>query len=367
MMWNWQKPDWPNLIWDPEPLAPLEAEFLKRAGRLSGIWQHLTEDDGVNARVILLTDEAMRSSAIEGEMLDRSSVQSSVRRAFGLQAERSSRPAEAGIAALVADMHQNWKSALTAEMLFDWHRLICAGRNDLTDLGRWRGQGDPMQVISGPYQKPKVHFEAPPVGDVSEMMQAFICWFNDTDLPPLSRAALAHLWFVCVHPFEDGNGRIGRALSDKALAQGFGGANLAALSTRIESTRRAYYDALERNNKSLEVQGWMEWFAQTVLEAQDWSERVVLMLLEKARLFDRLRGQLNDRQERVLLRMFDAGPEGFVGGLSAHNYITLTAASPATARRDLGELVSLDALTRTGERKGTRYWLKVAGQGPKPS
>lgn len=364
MRWNWQKPDWPNWTWQPEQIAPLEAEFMKRAGRLSGIWQHLSPEDGNDARVALLTDEAMRSSAIEGEMLDRSSVQSSVRQAFGLPGARRSRPAEAGIAALVADVHQSWRAPLTQEVLFDWHRLICAGRSDLTDLGAWRGQGDPMQVVSGPYQKPKVHFEAPPVDQVPPMMAAFIGWFNETDLPPLTRAGLAHLWFVSVHPFEDGNGRIARALSDKALAQGFGGRNLAALSYRIEATRRAYYDALERNNKALQVHDWMAWFAQTVLDGQDWSERVVTLLLEKTRLLDRLRGRLNDRQERVLLRMFDAGPDGFTGGLSARNYITLTAASPATARRDLGELVVLGALIRTGERKGTRYWLPLAEQGP---
>ena len=368
MMWNWQKPDWLNWSWNSSALEAHESTYLLEAGRLSGIWQHLDSDDRALATVDLLTQEALRTSKIEGEVLDRASVQSSVRRAFGMASDRRSGPAEGGIADLVSNGFKSWNMPLSADLLFEWHRMVCNGRSDLADIGAWRSQGDPMQVVSGPIQKPQVHFEAPPSIRVAAEMAAFIQWFNATapgkeqKLPAVTRSGLAHLWFVSIHPFEDGNGRIARALSEKALAQGAGAPSLAALATRIEGQRNAYYDALEASNKHMKVTPWLEWFAETVLASQIWSGRMVAHLIAKTRTMDRLRRQINDRQTRALLRMFDAGPDGFVGGMSARNYITITDASTATARRDLAGLVELGAMTRTGEKRGTRYWLVVGNK-----
>lgn len=368
MKWNWQKQDWPNWSWDGEAVALAEGTYLLEAGRLAGIWEHLNRADRDLATVDLLTQEALRTSKIEGEVLDRASVQSSVRRAFGMTSDRRSGPAEGGIAELVSSGFKSWNKPLGAEMLFEWHRMVCNGRRDLIDVGAWRSQGDPMQVVSGPIQKPRIHFEAPPSAQVAAEMTTFIEWFNatapgkDQVLPALTRAGLAHLWFVSIHPFEDGNGRIARALSEKALAQGVGGPSLAALATRIEAQRSSYYDALEMNNKSMKIAPWLEWFSETVLTSQSWSRRMVEHLIAKTRQLDRLRAQLNDRQTRALLRMFEAGPDGFIGGMSTQNYITITGTSTATARRDLMGLVELGALTRTGENRGTRYWLVSEGK-----
>lgn len=365
MKWNWQNSDWPNWSWNSDALASSEGIYLLEAGRLAGTWKHLETADRDLATVDLLTQEALRTSKIEGEVLDRASVQSSVRRAFGMTSDRRSGPAEGGIAELVSSGFKSWEEPLGVEMLFEWHRMVCNGRRDLADVGVWRGQGDPMQVVSGPIQKPSIHFEAPPSVNVTAEMITFIDWFNatapseDQALPALTRAGLVHLWFVSVHPFEDGNGRIARALSEKALAQGAGGPSLAALATRIEAHRSAYYDALETNNKQLEVTPWLEWFAETVLASQVWSGRMVEHLITKTRLMDRLREHLNDRQSRALVRMFEAGPDGFIGGMSTQNYIAITGTSTATARRDLMDLVVLGAVTRTGQKRGTRYWLVV--------
>lgn len=370
MTWNWQQTDWPQWSWDSAVLEGAETAYLLEAGRLSGVWQHLDAGDRDLATIDLLTQEALRTSKIEGEDLDRASVQSSVRRAFGMTSDRRSGPAEGGIAELVSSGFQSWDKPLTADLLFEWHRMVCNGRVDLADVGAWRSQGDPMQVVSGPIQKPRIHFEAPPCIHVATEMSTFIEWFNATapgkerGLPAMTRAGLAHLWFVSIHPFEDGNGRIARALSEKALAQGAGGPSLAALATRIEAQRSAYYSALEANNKHMEITPWLEWFAETVLASQKWSGRMVEHLIAKTRLMDRLRAQLNDRQTRALLRMFEAGPDGVTGGMSAHNYITITGTSTATARRDLAGLVELGALTRTGEKRGTRYWLVVGDRMP---
>ncbi|WP_421700947.1 Fic family protein [Aliiroseovarius sp.] len=364
MIWNWQTETWPDWEFDADALVEREQAFLLNAGGLVGAWAHLAAADQALTQVDLLVQEAMTSSAIEGEYLDRASVQSSVRRAFGMMAEARRGARESGIADLLADGFKGWDAALTDETLFRWHRYVCRGRDDLESIGDWRRGGDPMQVISGPYGRTNVHFEAPPAAEMDAQMAGFLEWFDGTrgQLGGLARAGLTHLYFVSIHPFEDGNGRIARALSEKALAQAVGHPSLIALSTRIEAERRAYYDQLEANNKRMEVTGWLDWFADIVLGAVEHSQATISHLIAKTHLMDRLRGQLNARQEKALTRLFAAGPGGFKGGLSAGNYISITGASPATAGRDLGELVEMGALVRTGERKGTRYWLE--GQAP---
>jgi Fic family protein len=363
MTWNWQTKEWPHWRYDGAVLQEAERTFLLRAGALAGAWSHLPLADRDTTSIELLTQEALKTSAIEGEFLDRASVQSSMRREFGLTTDRRAGAPESGIAELMASGFHEWNAPLAEETLFSWHNMVCRGRDDLKDKGVWRRGGDPMQVVSGPIQKPKVHFEAPPARLIADEMKRFIVWFNKTapqgreTLPALTRAGLAHLYFVSVHPFEDGNGRIARALSEKTLAQAAGHPSLTALSVQIEQHRKHYYEALEANNKQMDVTGWLVWFAQSVLAAQDYAIRLVGHIVHKTHVMDRLRDQMNARQSDVLLRMFAAGPDGFIGGLSAKNYITIADTSPATARRDLAELVTLGALRRTGENRGTRYWL----------
>jgi Fic family protein len=201
---------------------------------------------------------------------------------------------------------------------------------------------------------------------MNKEMDAFVSWFNETSpdgghaLPALTRAGIAHLYFVSIHPFEDGNGRIGRALAEKSLAQNLGQPTLIALAYTIERARKAYYAALHRNSRNIEITDWLVWFAQTVLEAQRNTIRRVDFYIAKAKLYEKVRGQLNERQEKVLARMFREGIDGFKGGLSAENYITIAKTSRATATRDLQDLVARGALTKTGELRHTRYHLKLA-------
>ncbi len=357
--WNWQHPDWPDWRFDAGQLSPFENRFLLQSGRLQGAWQHLAPETKDQLKIDLLSDEALKTSEIEGEYLDRASVQSSVRRQFGMSVDRHAGPAEAGIAELMVTCFKGFDERLTHEALFQWHRLICAGRSDLAMVGGYRKDDTTMQVVSGPIHKPKVHFEAPPSAMMTEEMTRFLDWYAGTDLPALTKAGLAHLYFVCIHPFEDGNGRIARALSEKALAQALGQPSLLALSRQIEKQRKGYYQALETNNRLPEVTGWLIWFAEAALAAQEYSIARIDHLIAKTRMLDRLRGQLNVRQKKALIRMFKAGPDGFIGGLSAKNYVSITGAAAATARRDLGDLVAKGALRRTGERRGTRYWLSL--------
>ena len=371
MKWNWQKPAWPRFQWDQLALSEREGRFLREAGVVVGALKHVGEDQRSNLIIELISTEAVKTSEIEGEFLDRASVQSSLRRNFGLGTEdRRVPPAEQGIADMMTDLYQGFGAPLTHEKLFAWHTMVMRGRKDVKDIGRYRTHQEPMQVVSGAIYQPTIHFEAPPSSRMPSETDRFLEWFKaigpggEGTLPPLTRAGLAHLYFVCIHPFEDGNGRIGRAISEMALSQGLGEPALLALSQTIQSDRKRYYAMLEQSNKELEVTAWLEYFAETVLEAQAYALRLVDFLIAKTRLYDRLVGSLNERQEKVLARMFREGVEGFKGGLSAENYMAITSTSPATATRDLADLVVKGALTRMGERRHTRYWLNIQGAGP---
>jgi Fic family protein len=366
MTWNWQQSEWPEFAWDGGRLRQAEERFLVAGGSLAGTIKHLEDDDREQLVIDAISLEALKTSEIEGEFLDRVSVQSSIRRQLGLATDRRRvPPAEQGIGEMMVDVCQRFDEPLGEETLCEWHRMLTHGRTDLTDIGLYRTGSEPMQVVSGATYDPRVHFEAPPSARVPDEMARFVEWFNRTTpagsdpLPAVTRAGLAHLYIESIHPFEDGNGRLGRAVSEKALAQALGQPTLTALAATILIKRRAYYDALEAANKQNEVTDWLAWFAAIILEAQQRATARVAFVLEKTRLLDRLRGQLNERQEKVLLRMLREGPEGFRGGLSASNYMTITGATSATATRDLGNLVAKDALTRKGERRHTRYHLAI--------
>ena len=333
---------------------------------LAGTVRHLGPDDKDQLTVEAIGTEAVTTSEIEGEILDRASVQSSIRRQLGLAADkRRVRPAEEGIAQVMVDLYRTFATPLSGAMLFGWHRMLMRGRRDLKGVGRYRTGQEPMQVVSGAIHAPKVHFEAPPSSRVPEEMTGFVRWFNRTapegsaPLPALARAGIAHLYFVSIHPFEDGNGRIGRAVAEKALAQGIGQPTLTALAATILARRKAYYAALEAANKGNEITSWLAWFAAIAIEAQRRTIARVDFLIDKTRLLDRLRGHLNERQEGALLRMLREGPEGFKGGLSAGNYMSITGASPATATRDLADMVAKGALMRRGELRHARYGVAI--------
>jgi len=366
MMWNWQQPDWPQFTWESGRLSVAEREFLLGGGMLVGTVKHLPSGECDQLTVEAMSTEAVTTSEIEGEVLDRASVQSSIRRQLGLAADkRRAGPAEQGVAEMMVDLHRSFAAPLTEEMLFAWHRMLMAGRHDLADTGRYRTSREPMQIVSGALGEPKVHFEAPPSSRVPAEMERFIEWFDRTApgateaLPALTRAGIAHLYFECIHPFEDGNGRIGRAIVEKSLAQSVGQPMLIALAATILARRKSYYEALEAANRRNEITPWLAWFAGVAIEAQRRTLALAEFLIDKSKLFERLKGQLNERQEKALARMFREGPDGFQGGMSAGKYATMTGASPATTTRDLVDLLEKGALVRVGELRHARYYLSV--------
>jgi Fic family protein len=373
MVWNWQQPDWPVFTWHRSRLEAAEQRFLIGGGVLVGTVKHLGNEERNQLTIESMSTEALTTSEIEGEILDRASVQSSVRKQLGLSTDaRRVRPAEQGIAEMMVDLYRSFADPLSTEMLFRWHRMVMSARRDLKDIGQYRTGAEPMQVVSHVLNDPRVHFEAPPSSQMEPEMARFFAWFHRTGprgeepLPALTRAGIAHLYFECIHPFEDGNGRIGRAISEKSLAESLGQPTLIALAATIMTRRKSYYEVLEAANKQNEITPWLAWFAGVAIEAQHRTLALVEFLIDKTRLLDRLKGQLNERQEKALLRMFREGPDGFKGGLTAGEYSTITGASPATVTRDLADLVEKGALLRAGERRHARYDLAVPLRPVKP-
>lgn len=360
--WNWQLPEWPDFHFDEARLRPMEAEFLRRSGVHVGTFSHLETHEQEVLRAEMLSDEALLTSKIEGELLDRASLQSSIRQLFGLASDgRKSSPAEKGISELQVDVYRNFASTLDDDTLFRWHRMVVRGRRDLQMIGAYRQHSGPMVIASGPVHDPVVHFEAPPSRRVPREMKRFIQWFNRPyqSCTGLARAGVAHLHFESIHPFEDGNGRIGRAIAEMALSQAFGQPTLVALSTVLEKHRRRYYDQLGRASRSNEITVWLEFFGEMVLEAQEQSLRRIEFIVQKAKFFERYSSRLNERQEKTLRRIFREGVDGFKGGLSSKNHISITQCSPATATRDLAGLAEMGAMVRTGELKNARYLLNL--------
>lgn len=367
MAWNWELREWPNFEWRPDLLRTKEQAFIENAAIAVGTMRHLRKGDREDVVIELLSSDALSTSAIEGEVLDRTSVQSSLRRQLGMSpAPFQSRPAEAGIAEMMADLYRHPLELITEERLLEWHRMVMNGRRDIAEIGSYRRHDEPMQIVSGAFGRERVHFEAPPSHRLTLEMGRLLEWLAQTSsegsnpLPAITRAGIAHLWFESIHPFEDGNGRIGRAIAESALAQAISTPTFSALSKSLLQHRKDYYAKLEAASTTLVINDWLAWFADRALEAQKSADELVRFLIEKTRFMDGLRGLLNERQEKVLLRMLAEGPEGFKGGLSAGNYATISGTAPSTTTRDLTDLVEKGALLRTGERKATRYWLNIA-------
>lgn len=366
MAWNWQHKNWPQFIYNVEDFKEYELKFFENAGVLYGSLQHVDEDEQEALKVDLISDEAFKTSEIEGEILNRDSIHSSIRKQLGLQVDhRRVGPAEQGIAEMMVDLYRNYHTPIDKERLCLWHKMLTNGRRDLQDIGRYRTHEDPMQIVSGPIGRSVVHFEAPPSKDVPGQMRAYTKWFNNSnkgkvnELPPLVRSASAHLYFECIHPFEDGNGRIGRAISEKSLSQNLGRPTLIAISHTIQDHKKSYYEALEKNNRELEITDWIAYFCEMVLNAQAFTQRTINFVIEKGKFYKRFSGQLNKRQARVVERIFKEGFKGFDGGLSSKNYQSISGAPSATATRDLARLVEIGAFIKTGELKGTRYYLNI--------
>jgi Fic family protein len=368
-IYNWQQQDWPQFRYSLESVEDELLKFAEKVGRVSGILDTLTDETRNDAIVDIILAEAIKTSEIEGEFPNRKDVLSSIRKNLGLHQEPEiiGDKSAADLGELMIDVRKSYNEKLTEEKLFDWHRKLMGEHNKI-HAGAWRSHEDPMQVVSGTIGKEKIHFEAPPSSKVPSEMASFIEWFNDTapggkkeiKKAPV-RSAISHLYFESIHPFEDGNGRIGRAIAEKALSQTLGRPVILSLSKAIELNKNAYYASLEQAQRSNEISPWIEYFVRMAHEAQTDAEIQISFTLNKTKFFDRFRDQLHERQLKVIRRMFDEGPPGFAGGMNAKKYIGITKTSKATATRDLQHLMEIGAFVLSGKAGGrsTSYQLNL--------
>jgi Fic family protein len=343
---------WPKLHWREEKIASQLARVRHRQGRLTGRMEGLGFQLRTEAALQTLTEEILKSSEIEGEVLDKEQVRSSIARRLGIDIGglmSADRNVE-GVVEMMLDATQNFAEPLSAARLFDWHAaLFPTGRSGMSRIivGGWRDdKTGPMQVVSGPIGRERVHYQAPPAKNVNRDVQAFLKWFNGpVTIDPVMKAALAHLWFVTIHPFDDGNGRIARAITDMALARSENSTQrFYSMSAQIRLERKAYYDMLEQTQKgSLDVTSWLTWFLDCLDRAFDRAEDTLASVLKKARFWEvHARVPFNDRQRAMINRLFD----GFVGKLTSSKWAQIAKCSQDTALRDIDDLVKRGILTK---------------------
>ncbi len=344
--------DWPKFRWRQERLAERLAAVRHRQGRLVGRMEGIGFTLRAEAVLQTLTEEVAKSSEIEGEALDKQQVRSSIARRLGMDIGALT-PAERnveGVVEIMLDATQNFDMPLTAERLFGWHAaLFPTGRSGMTRVrvGAWRGDSaGPMQVVSGPIGREKVHYEAPVAKRLKREMQAFLAWFNGPETTdPVLKAGIAHLWFATIHPFDDGNGRIARAIADMALARSENSSQrFYSMSAQIRAERKAYYDILEKTQKGdLDITAWLEWFLDCLDRAFDGAETILAGVLKKARFWELHAGErFNDRQRQILNRVLD----GFEGKLTSSKWAALGKTSQDTASRDIDDLVKRGILVK---------------------
>ena len=366
MAYIWQRAEWPNFTWDIAAVDQNVYAYALEASRLVGEVQHLSEAEKTDVLIDRMISEAVKTSQIEGENLDREDVRSAIRNHLGLNASLETvRDQRAnGVAALMISVRDHFAEPLTEQRLCEWQDRIIVGRFDRgkLEVGKWRTSVEPMQIVSGAIGKTKIHYEAPPSAQVPAEMKRYIEWFNGSkNLKGAVCAGVAHLYFECIHPFSDGNGRVGRAISETALSQEFGHPALLSLSTTIQGRQQEYYDALSRASRgSLDITEWLVWFTGLVLDSQREAKAQISYVLSKAQFWDTYIDRLNERQTKILGRMFREGSEGFKGGMSAQKYSKITKCSKATATRDLAELLKMGAFKKLeGSGRSTRYDIQL--------
>jgi Fic family protein len=360
MKYIWQNRDWTDFSWQSDALLPLLGEARQTQGRILARARSLGFALTHEAQAEVLTEEAVKTSAIEGEVLNRDSVRSSVARHLGLPQAglpRAERPVD-GLVEILLDATKNYEKPLTDKRLKGWQAaLFPTGYSGLHKIraGKWRDMD--VRVVSGPVGRERIHFQAPDADRVDQEIRSFLVWWEKSlgNTEGFLRAAIAHFWFVTIHPFEDGNGRIARVLTDMALAQDERlPARFYSLSSQILEERNAYYDVLEKSSQSgRDITAWLKWFLGCLVRAMEKSEHLIAKVLTKAEFWQRhSQTIMNERQRKVVNRLLDAGAGQFQGGLTTRKYVSLTRTSRATAFREISDLVEKKVLIQNPESKG---------------
>lgn len=374
-LYVWQQPGWHALSFDYPRAGPALTNARRLQGLIEGKAQAIGIDrDGQIARAVM-EEEVIATAAIEGEKLDPAAVRSSVLLRLGPASPGPRDRHIDGLVDVINDATSKFDVSLDDDRLHRWQSALFPGGTSgirRIAVGRYRDHAEPMHIVSGPPDRQVIHYEAPPSRQVTAEMARFLSWFAKTTPVPgraphldgLARAAIAHLWFESIHPFEDGNGRIGRAIVDMAIAQDHRApVRLVSLSRQLLESRKGYYDALNAAQRGTgDATDWVVWFAQQYARACERSSSVIDRAIEKARFWaDHTGINLNERQRKVVQRLLDDGDGGFLGGLNAEKYTQITGTSKPSATRDLADLVRAGLLWTTGQGKAMRYYVKVPG------
>lgn len=374
--WIWQHPDWPHMTWDATAIACALRDCQQVQGQLLGMAGAVSNELQAEDALDTLLSNIVTSSAIEGERLDVGSVRSSLARRLGMEQDtvRCATARAEGLANLMLDATRHAEAPLDTDRLLQWHGWLFASDDALLPhrirVGALRGE-EPMQVVSGRIDRPTVHFQAPPREGLEAQLDDFLEWFrssrSDASLDPLLRAGIAHFWFITLHPFDDGNGRLTRALTDLALAQAQPQAiRFHAMSASILADRVGYYRILEHSQKDgLDITAWLRWFLRTLQDSLVQALHRIDRVLAKARFWQRHRhGSLSAGQVKVLNRLLDGGERGFEQGISAAQYQAVAKVSKATATRHLADLLQKGCLRLLpGGGRSTRYVIDTPASG----
>ncbi|MDR0544114.1 MAG: DUF4172 domain-containing protein, partial [Odoribacteraceae bacterium] len=364
-MYNWQLEKWAEFIYDEGIIKDNALKFAELSGEMFGIFKTFNSARQQGALLDMMVSEALKTSEIEGEMLSREDVRSSFIEKLGLTTtviNIKDRRAK-NIALLMLEVRNNFRAKLTERMIKRWHGILFSEARYVR-AGMYRAGKEPMQIISGAVGKEKVHFEAPPSESVPREMRNFVRWYNNFKtegniLKVIIKTAVAHLYFESIHPFEDGNGRTGRALIEKCLSESLGRQIIMSISQTIEQDRKQYYAELAKAQRALQIDDWISYFSRLLIDAQKNALERLAFSLKKTQFFDQYKNAMNERQTKVINKMLEAGKEGFEGGMTAKKYISITRTTKATATRDLQELVRIGALKQNPAGRSTNYELKM--------
>lgn len=366
MNYNWQLPNWPKFLFNDSVLDSLCVDFALETGELKGLVDSLSGEVQQETILQFMISEAIKTSEIEGEFFSRQDVMSSIKKNLGIgNALDQIRDKNAqGIGKLMVMVRNSYIERLTESTIKEWHAVLMEYSKGINP-GKYRTGGEPMQIVSGSFGKEMIHFEAPPSNQVPAEMQNFISWYNDfkirsTDIKGiLIKTAISHLYFESIHPFEDGNGRIGRAIAEKCLSESLNRPVLMSISSSIEQNKSHYYESLKQAQRTLEITDWILYFSTLILESQKSAKQTVLFTLNKTKFIDRFKSQMNERQTKAVLKMFENGVAGFQGGMTAIKYVSITKTSRATATRDLQDLTEKNILTPKGGGRSISYDLNL--------
>jgi Fic family protein len=368
MKYNWQLPDWTKFVYDAAVIDSLYMDFALETGELKGLVDSLSTEIREETVLQFMIAEAVKTSEIEGEFFSRQDVMSSIKKNLGFGDFGQIRDKNAqGIGKLMVTVRNSYAEKLTEPMIKQWHTILME-YSKRVNPGEYRIGVEPMQIVSGSFDKENIHFEAPPSNQVPAEMKNFINWYTNFEVKPtdiknaLIKTSISHLYFESIHPFEDGNGRIGRAIAEKCLSESLNRPVLMSISSTIEQNKKQYYESLKESQSKLEITDWILYFSTLILESQKNAKQTVLFTLNKTKFIDQCKNQMNERQKKAILKMFENGVAGFEGGMTAIKYVSITKTSRATATRDLQDLTEKDILTPRGEGRSRSYVLNLLQQ-----